>query len=99
MLVFFVGFFFFFFTNHFLRWCKKQNTSELVSVYALDHHALCFQNVTVATTEHSVHSLVERGVREVHVTPLTVPVSVYLDGNHQRVTQVRLNSSSHYDNF
>jgi len=48
-----------------------------------------FQNVTVATSEYSVHRRVERDVREVHVTPLTVPVNVCRDGNRQHVTQVR----------
>ena len=49
-----------------------------------------FQNVTVATTECSVQRRVERGVREVPVTPLTVPVSVYRDGNHRSVLQVHI---------
>ena len=31
----------------------------------------------------------ERGVREVHVTPLTAPVSVYRGGNYRCVIQVR----------
>ena len=48
--------------------------------------------MTVATTECNVHRRVERDVREVPVTPLTVPVSVYRDGNCQRVTQVCLSS-------
>ena len=41
----------------------------------------------MATTEYSVHRRVERGVREVPVTPLTVPVSVYPGGNQQCVAQ------------
>ena len=44
-----------------------------------------FQAVTEATTECSVHRRVEMGVKEVHATPLTVPVSVYQDGNHRCV--------------
>ena len=41
----------------------------------------------MATTEYSVHRRAERGVREVPVTPLTVPVSVYPGGNQQCVVQ------------
>ena len=39
----------------------------------------------MATTELSARKCVERGVREGHVTPLTVPASVYQDGNHRCV--------------
>ena len=49
----------------------------------------------MATTECSVQRRVERGVREVAVTPLTVPVYVHQDGNRQRVTQVCLNLINH----
>ena len=41
--------------------------------------------MTVATTECSVEKRVERGVREVDVTTLTVPAPVYRDGNRRRV--------------
>ena len=58
-------------------------------------YCMMFQGVTVATMDCSVHGRVERGVREVAVTPLTVPVSVHQDGNRQRVTQVCLNLISH----
>ena len=43
----------------------------------------------MATTECSVQRSVERGVREVPVTPLTVPVSVYRNGNYQCAKQSR----------
>ena len=65
------------------------------SVFIVHCVFLCFvlfKGAMMATTERSVHRRVERGVREAHVTPLTVPVSVHLDGNYQRVTQVCLNS-------
>ena len=58
-------------------------------------HCMMFQGVTVAIMDCSVQRRVERGVREVAVTPLTVPVSVHQDGNRQRVTQVCLNLISH----
>ena len=41
--------------------------------------------MTAATTEYSVPKRVERGVREVPVTPPTVLVCVHLDGNHRCV--------------
>ena len=49
---------------------------------------MLFKGAMMATTECSVQRRVEWGVREVAVTPLTVPVSVRRDGNYQRVTQV-----------
>ena len=58
--------------------------TELISTCI--YHAPEFQNVTVVTTERSVHRRVEKGVREVHVTPLTALVSVYRDGNLQHAT-------------
>ena len=52
--------------------------------------------MTEATTECSVERRVERGVREVHVTPLTVPVSVYRDGNRQHAKKVIIIKNSIY---